>query len=73
MATNSSEPKQPKDRSGEPVWVVQLAGIAALVYFVRLEAQVPDFSVNSIVWGILAVAILGPERASNWLAEFRGR
>lgn len=57
---------------GEPVWLVQLAAIGALIYFVRLEA-LNDFSVDPLVWGILAVAILGPERASHWLAHIRGR
>lgn len=51
---------------------MQLAAIGALVYFVRLEAH-HEFSVNEFVWGILAVAVLGPEQASRWLAQIRGK
>lgn len=73
MATEQDGAKtETTKRTGEPVWIVQLAGLAALVYFVRLEA-IHDFSVNGWVWGILAVAILGPEHASHWVRHMRGR
>jgi len=58
--------REKTDQSRAPVWIVQLAALILLGFFVYLESSVSGFKVSAVVWGILAAAILPPEIIARW-------
>lgn len=62
MADEKSKPERPA-----PIWLMQLAGLAAVVYFVYLESSggnVPVFA-----WGIVGALVIPPDLYSAWIGS----
>jgi hypothetical protein len=63
------QPRSPRGR-GAPLWVLQLVGVAVMVYALWLESHT-TYEVPPFVWGLIAALVVPAELLKLLLAKLK--